>query len=125
MSSSPLQHRTIVVTGAARGLGTALARELARRGARLALLGHDAAGLYAVAASLPTASLATKPTSPPTPPWPRRQPKYAVVSASRRWSWRTRTSLRAARSRRPTPSPGAVSSNQPDGRRPHGAALPA
>ncbi|MFR9787087.1 SDR family oxidoreductase [Streptomyces sp. MB22_4] len=58
MPSSPLQDRTVVVTGAARGLGAALARELARRGARLALLGHDAAGLGAVAASLPTAALA-------------------------------------------------------------------
>jgi NAD(P)-dependent dehydrogenase (short-subunit alcohol dehydrogenase family) len=54
---SPLQDRTVVITGAARGLGAALAHELARRGARLALLGHEGAGLDAVAASVPTAAL--------------------------------------------------------------------
>lgn len=56
--SSPLRGRTAVVTGAARGLGAALARELARRGARLALLGHEGPGLRTLAASLPTPALA-------------------------------------------------------------------
>jgi NAD(P)-dependent dehydrogenase (short-subunit alcohol dehydrogenase family) len=58
VKDSPLRDRTVVITGAARGLGAALAHELARRGARLALLGHEGAGLEAVAASLPTAALA-------------------------------------------------------------------
>lgn len=58
MTDSPLQDRTVVVTGAARGLGAALARELAGRRARLALLGHEGAELDALAASLPTAVLA-------------------------------------------------------------------
>lgn len=55
--SSPLQNRTVVVTGAARGLGAALARACAQRGARLALLGHETPTLDAVAASLPTPAL--------------------------------------------------------------------
>jgi NAD(P)-dependent dehydrogenase (short-subunit alcohol dehydrogenase family) len=55
---SPLRNRTVVVTGAARGLGAALAHECARRGARLALLGHEKPRLDAVAASLPTPALA-------------------------------------------------------------------
>ncbi|MFC8420236.1 SDR family oxidoreductase [Streptomyces sp. NPDC057236] len=50
----PLRDRTVVVTGAARGVGAALARDLAGRGARIALLGHEGAGLEAVAESLPT-----------------------------------------------------------------------
>ncbi|MER6622548.1 SDR family oxidoreductase [Streptomyces sp. NPDC000931] len=50
----PLRDRTVVVTGAARGVGAALARDLAGRGARIALLGHERAGLEAVAESLPT-----------------------------------------------------------------------
>ncbi len=49
-----------MVTGAARGLGAALAGELARRGARPALLGHDRPGLEAVAAALPTPALAVE-----------------------------------------------------------------
>ncbi|MFI7382852.1 SDR family oxidoreductase [Streptomyces sp. NPDC049813] len=58
MHDSPLSGRTVVVTGAARGVGAALARELAGRGARLALLGHEKAALDRVAASLPTPALA-------------------------------------------------------------------
>ncbi|MFF3413989.1 SDR family oxidoreductase [Streptomyces sp. NPDC002698] len=50
---SALDGRVAVVTGAARGLGEAVARELARRGARLALLGLEEEELARVAASLP------------------------------------------------------------------------
>jgi NAD(P)-dependent dehydrogenase (short-subunit alcohol dehydrogenase family) len=55
--SSPLADRTVVVTGAARGLGAALAREIAGRGARVALLGHETAALDALAVSLPGPAL--------------------------------------------------------------------
>ncbi|MDQ0585201.1 SDR family oxidoreductase [Streptomyces rishiriensis] len=60
MHDSPLEDRIAVVTGAARGVGAALARELARRGARLALIGHEEAALRSVAASLPTPALAVE-----------------------------------------------------------------
>ncbi|WP_425838143.1 SDR family NAD(P)-dependent oxidoreductase [Microbacterium sp. PA5] len=43
---------TSVITGAAAGMGAEVARELARRGARIALVDRDAAGLAAVAQSL-------------------------------------------------------------------------
>ncbi|MFD6284668.1 SDR family oxidoreductase [Streptomyces sp. NPDC060205] len=54
MKHDPLRGRTAVVTGAARGLGAALARNLAHRGAHLALLGHEKPALEALAAELPT-----------------------------------------------------------------------
>ncbi|MFI5961124.1 SDR family oxidoreductase [Streptomyces asoensis] len=57
MQDSPLEDRTVVVTGAARGVGAAQARELARRGARLALVGHEPVALASVASSLPTPAL--------------------------------------------------------------------
>ncbi|RSN57870.1 short-chain dehydrogenase [Streptomyces sp. WAC 04229] len=60
MTDSPLQNRTVVVTGAARGLGAALARACARRGARLALLGREKSRLQALAADLPTPALAVE-----------------------------------------------------------------
>lgn len=49
-----LHGRTAVVTGAGRGLGKEIARALARRGARVALLGREEAALRRVASSLPT-----------------------------------------------------------------------
>lgn len=48
------QGKTIVITGAASGIGAALAANLARRGARLMLADIDAAGLEALAANLRT-----------------------------------------------------------------------
>ncbi|MFD3537474.1 SDR family oxidoreductase [Streptomyces sp. NPDC058664] len=51
--AGPLKGRVAVVTGAARGLGEGLARALARRGARVALLGLEEERLRRVAADLP------------------------------------------------------------------------
>ncbi|MFJ4621261.1 SDR family oxidoreductase [Streptomyces sp. NPDC088812] len=59
-ADSPLRNRTVVVTGAARGLGAAQAHALARRGARLALIGHEGTALQAVAAALPAPALAVE-----------------------------------------------------------------
>ena len=47
----PLQRRTVVLTGAASGIGAALAHLLANRGADLALVDRDSAGLETVAAT--------------------------------------------------------------------------
>ncbi|MFE5855343.1 SDR family oxidoreductase [Streptomyces sp. NPDC056500] len=51
-----LRGRSAVVTGAARGLGEAIARELAARGVRVALLGLEEDALVRVADELPTPS---------------------------------------------------------------------
>lgn len=47
-----VRGRTTVITGAASGMGAEVARELDRRGARLALLDRNAEGLAALASSL-------------------------------------------------------------------------
>lgn len=47
-----VRGRTTVITGAASGMGAEIARELGRRGARLALLDRNAEGLATVAAEL-------------------------------------------------------------------------
>lgn len=50
-----LDGRHAIVTGASRGIGAAVAHELARRGAALSLVARDEARLRAVAAALPGA----------------------------------------------------------------------
>ncbi|MFH9125599.1 SDR family oxidoreductase [Streptomyces globisporus] len=51
-----LSGRTAVVTGGARGLGKAIAKELAARGVNVALLGLEGGALARTAAELPTTS---------------------------------------------------------------------
>ncbi|MDX3095444.1 SDR family oxidoreductase [Streptomyces sp. ME01-24h] len=51
-ATAPLEGRVAVVTGAARGVGEALARQLSALGMRVALLGREEATLGAAASSL-------------------------------------------------------------------------
>lgn len=51
-SGAPLRDRGVIVTGAASGIGAALARRLARAGARVALLDRDAEGAERAADAL-------------------------------------------------------------------------
>lgn len=53
VTRNPLEGRTAVVTGAARGLGAALARELSARGMKVALLGREERTLRQVREELP------------------------------------------------------------------------
>ncbi|MFI1190569.1 SDR family oxidoreductase [Streptomyces californicus] len=56
-AAGPLEGRVAVVTGAARGVGEALARSLSEAGMRVALLGRERATLREAAESLPGPSL--------------------------------------------------------------------
>jgi NAD(P)-dependent dehydrogenase (short-subunit alcohol dehydrogenase family) len=58
MSEWTLTDKVFLITGAARGIGAATARELARRGARLALADLDAEALAATAAAMSPPALA-------------------------------------------------------------------
>lgn len=59
MTRLVLSGSTTVITGAASGMGADIARLLARRGAHLALLDHEASGLARVAAELSGTTVTT------------------------------------------------------------------
>lgn len=59
MKRLTLSGSTTVITGAASGMGAAIARLLAADGVGLALLDHDAAGLAALAEALPPTAVTT------------------------------------------------------------------
>ena len=52
LSTYPLRGKTVLITGGSRGLGLALAREMAAQGARVAICGRDAASLERAEAGL-------------------------------------------------------------------------
>lgn len=57
MSAAPLAGQTAIITGASRGIGRAIAHELARAGMGLCLLGRDINALQAVAAEVAPADV--------------------------------------------------------------------
>lgn len=56
-ATAPLEGRVAVVTGAARGVGEALARQLSELGMRVALLGREETTLSEAASSLPNPNI--------------------------------------------------------------------
>lgn len=67
MSSPLLQDRVILVTGAATGIGEAIARRCAAEGARVMITDRDGAGAQRVAGSIGAASVVEDLTDPDAP----------------------------------------------------------
>ncbi len=82
---APAPDRTAVVTGASSGIGTEIARDLARRGHRVTLVARSADKLAALADEI-TSRVAPPTCSPPTSPTVRPVPSSSTgspTSASR------------------------------------------
>ncbi|MEE2831600.1 MAG: SDR family NAD(P)-dependent oxidoreductase, partial [Candidatus Latescibacterota bacterium] len=60
MNSQPLQNRIAVVTGAAQGIGNAIARRLASEGAHVAIVDIDGAAATRAAAQIGSGTLAVE-----------------------------------------------------------------
>ena len=65
--NEPVAGKTVVITGAAGGIGSALARRFARTGARVALLDIDLAGAEALAAELGASAALVRPCDVTSP----------------------------------------------------------
>ncbi|HEV7208343.1 MAG TPA: SDR family oxidoreductase [Mycobacteriales bacterium] len=79
-TNAPLAGRRILITGAARGIGAALARECVQRGGRVALVGLEPAELAKRAAQLGSAAMWTAADVTSTPELQR-----AVGAMTERW----------------------------------------
>ncbi|MGH7724993.1 MAG: SDR family oxidoreductase [Candidatus Eiseniibacteriota bacterium] len=83
-NAAPLLHQVALVTGASRGIGKAIALELARAGANAVLAARDAAGLAKVAAEIE--SLGQKALAVPTDVREERAVSALVESALERFA---------------------------------------
>ncbi len=80
-----LGGRTVWITGASSGIGAAVAEELARRGARVAVTARNAEALEALAAATPGSwrRPATSPIARASPAWRPRSRRAWARSTSR------------------------------------------
>ncbi|BFO16385.1 hypothetical protein SHKM778_27730 [Streptomyces sp. KM77-8] len=107
----PLAGRVAVVTGAARGLGAALAEVLVERGARVALLGREERTLARVRDALPEGtSVCWQADVTDDRGMHRVGAEIRARLGPPRWSSRTRGWRRAVRSPSRIPPSGAASS---------------
>jgi NAD(P)-dependent dehydrogenase (short-subunit alcohol dehydrogenase family) len=67
ISDQSFSGRRVVITGAGRGLGRALAIKIADHGAETALLGRDRAALQAVAETIRSRTASPTPAAPSSP----------------------------------------------------------
>ena len=96
-----LRGSVVVVTGAARGVGASLARQLAARGAHLALLGLEPAQLADVATACPGSAWWEVDVTDRRP-WSGSPPRLCTGSAESTSSWSTPASPQVGSCSRPT-----------------------